>query len=766
MSSAKGKAHKSSQRDNKAIEDDMYLDEPPKMMLNLESDAARTGASAIDVIMQDLPPERHSDGHVTDQLRPEITVAQADMSKFTRKPEVENGEIAGENIDDFFTKKMLAAVNDKSKGNATRVKVLGSKFGHHVKPGHVGFYSHHGEIHAVPPGYYTLLAKPATSWVSDEKINQNRIELDLFKSCSVGPTERGLALINGNPVLLEPGTHFIKGARIDLKENVQATQPYIVVGDLHLLYVPRDRYALVKDGPRKKILGEGTYRIKNEFFQFNDWADVSSPHVHHGNAHIIRIRQGEVGKIFVNEKPYLLPAGVHRITAESVDFQGVVKIDQEVINVGTKTIYRVKDGQIGKIIVDGVHKLQAEVGYHSVDSATFKFEGVVDASEMHIKHGPLQRIRVDDAEVGVMYESGQLKILKRGVYSYSKADDVFAGHLSLKELALPLNGGHSFDCETSDKQAIEVKAAIRFQIFDAEKALTIVGGGKDKRVSVEDRVSGTVHDLAMKLIVDMIRSRQISDIVKVDSDKEDSAGFAVEFQTLLVRDLKEMAAERYGIAVNGVQISKFELKDKNLLGQIKEMAVRTAKNKAEQRALITETQIEVKKQEREAELRQIQARAVAEEARIKAETMATQARLEADSKAYTEEAAAKAEANRLKIKAEGEKERVQIESNTRRLEAQGRADALKLEAEAKARAGHLEAEVEQAKAKALGGPELKARIEIAKYEAQVIAANLKADSRTIVLPASTGGSGGDNSFGHVMQMQLSRKFANEIVDKK
>ena len=735
----------------------------PLLDAEVRTDVVQNGASAIDVIMSDLPPERHTDGKTTDQLRPEITVTEADLSKFTRTPALKLGSDGGSNVDELLTAKILEVVNGKGgKGSATKVPI--GTLGHHVKPGHIGFFNVKGDVQAVGPGYWRLFGL-AKSWTADEKISQARIDQDLFHLIRVGPTERGLALDNGNPILLEPGTHIFKGALYTIQDNVQASQSYINVGNLHLLFVPRDKYALVKDGPRKKILGEGTYRIKSEFFEFNTWADVDSPRVSHGNVHIIRILQGEVGKIFVNEKPYLLPAGVHRITADSVDFKGTTKIDQEVINIGTKTIYRVKDGQIGKIIVDGVHQLQTKVGYHSINSATFSFEGVVDASEMHIKHGPLQRIRVDDAEVGVMYESGQLKILQRGVYSYSKADDVFAGHLSLKELALSLNNGNSFECETSDKQVIEVKAAIRFQITDSEKAITIVGGGKSKSISVEERISRTVHDLAWKLIVDMIRSRQISDIVKVDSDKHDSTGFATEFQTILVKDLREMASDRYGIAVNGVQISKFELKDKNLLDQIKIMAVRTAKNKAEQRALITETEIEVKKQERDAGLRQILARAAAEEARIQAETVATQSKLQADAQAYTEEVAAKAEANRLRIKAEGEKERVQIEANTRRFEAQGKADALKLEAEANARAGKLEAEVEHEKAKAFGGPELKAKVEIARYEAQVIAANLKADSRTIVLPASTG-NGGDNSFGHVMQLQLHRKLANEIVDKK
>jgi len=399
------------------------------------------------------------------------------------------------NIVDETNVALALANNVNSYGLSASKSTIGSKV---IDPGRIGIINHNGNVQIVPPGRY-MIPNPRANWIRTYSLTENPITYESLSIVRVQKGEYGLAQENERFLLLSEGLH-VRNSRLFRFIGFQAAnQKYIHHGTIHLLLVPVGEYALVNENNKPKILKTGRYIIDSNYFSVTDFVSVNQEHIQHGTIHIIRVLKGKIALINNNVKPMLLHEGTHTFTSQVLTFHGVKDVNDPHVVHGTITRFRVRNGEIGLAWEDNKPVFIETPGIFEVDSPTFAFIKCEPASEKQIQLGSRKRIVVYDGEVGISYVNGKLDILQPKAHIFDAAERVFVNFLSTRQQLTPLtdaapipradnkskekakeekeSGIHNgyLRCDTKDFVEIGIKAAVFYRIGDPEKALLTIG---------------------------------------------------------------------------------------------------------------------------------------------------------------------------------------------------------------------------------------------------------------------------------------------------
>jgi len=554
-----------------------------------------------------------------------------------------------------------------------------SVFGRLIKPGMLGIISSGGNMRLVGPGRY-ICPGPRTSIVAVVSFTENLIVSDTITIARVQRGEIGLAMHNGQPLLLAEGIHA-KNDRLFKFESFQTiNQEYIKHGSIHMIRVPKGFYGLITENAIPKLLPEGLHITNSNVFTFDGIQTINQPCLSHGTMHILRVPKGQVALISDNNKPKLLD-GTHYINSNTFTYHGLQDLNQQVIRHGTITRFRVRKGEIG-LGWDNNQPVFFEEGIYFKDSILFSFEGCVSANEKKITLGSKKLITVWDGEVGISYQKGKLVVMHPDRHLIDSMDYIFDGFLSTQQQCAHLVDSKDkkdgkekkiLTCETKDFVEIGIKADVFYKIEDPEKVLLVVG---------KDNIAQLVKETAIATLNSIIRSTALREIaqnkeVTAQSQKKlenQAAGFAPSAPMFFdkvhdefISKLHDTFLEHYGISVTNIRIESFHILNQELASSISKQAMTTAQTETQLANLASQTEIATAQQQRDADV-----------ARIKAEGEAVKLKTETDAKNRSVLEIAKAEADANVIRAKSEASAVEL-----RAQAEAKSILLRGEAEAK-----------------------------------------------------------------------------------
>lgn len=482
---------------------------------------------------------------------------------------------------------------------------------------------------------------------------------------------------NNKNNFLQEGTHFINSNTFKFVGMADLNQLAIHHGTLHLIRVPKGKVALVSDENKPKLLEEGTHFVDSNTFEYGGLADLKENVIKHGTIHLIRVSKGQVALVIDENKPKFLEEGTHLIDSTTFKFVSMADLSEQVIRHGTITRFRVRKGEVGLAWEDNKPVFYDE-GIFEKDSPNFSFERCVNASEKQITLGSKKIITVWDGEVGVSFLKGKLNVLYPDRHIIESAEHIFQGFLSTQQQCLHLvqpkdKERDLLTCETKDFVEIGIKADVFYRIANAEKVLLIVG---------KDNVMPLVRETSIATLNAIIRSTSLAEVaqskeVTAKSEKnhvENVSGsapsaplFFDKVHDEFISKLHDSFIDRYGIEICNIRIESFKIINQELAANISKQALVTAQTETQLANLASQTEIATAQQRRDADL-----------ARIKAEGDAMKLKLETESKSKATMELARADAEATLTQAKAQSQALELKA-----EAEAKAILLKADAESK-----------------------------------------------------------------------------------
>ena len=191
------------------------------------------------------------------------------------------------------------------------------------------------------------------------------------------------------------------------------------------------------------ILSEGSYRLRAPRQQFVKVVDKMQDEIKLDNSNsldIIRVRPGNLGLIWEHGKPRLLQTRAEPYVLKKPEQQYVRTVNlvsTEHVELGNLHLITVKTGHRGVVWVAGKARVITE-GQWVFNEENFDFGGACDVSTKNYQLGPFHFITVDAGEVGVKHINGELEVLGAGTHCL-RADrgETFHGFRSIQQGAPP-----------------------------------------------------------------------------------------------------------------------------------------------------------------------------------------------------------------------------------------------------------------------------------------------------------------------------------------
>lgn len=566
--------------------------------------------------------------------------------------------------------------------NVNGLSATKSLIGRHViDPGRVGIINHNGNVQLVPPGRY-MIPNPRANWVRSYSLTDNPITYESMSVVRVEKGQYGLAQENGRFLLLSEGLH-VRNSRLFRFVGFQtANQKYIHHGTIHLMLVPVGEYALVNENNKPKILKTGHYIIDSNYFSVSDFVSVNQEHIQHGTIHIIRVLKGKIALINNNVKPMLLHEGTHTFNSQVLTFHGVRDVNDPHVVHGTITRFRVRNGEIGLAWEDNKPVFIETAGVFEVDSPTFAFVRCELASEKQVQLGSRKRIVVYDGEVGISYVNGKLDILQPKAHTFDAAERVFVNFLSTRQQLTPLTdagvGTGFLRCDTKDFVEIGIKAAVFYRIGDPERALLTVGDADAIEKLVKETSIATLQVIVRSTALNQVAQSKNIHAVSADeqepNEKNPHAPSSPLFFDMVhdefISRLHDNFKKLYGLEIANIRVESFKIMNAELADNISKQAIITAQTENRLANLEGQRQIATAEMERDSAVTMIQAQAKAAQLATEVQARNSAAISDAQSKAQAAKIVASGEAESLLIKAEAEAKAIELKATAEKKRAQ------------------------------------------------------------------------------------------------
>lgn len=624
-------------------------------------------------------------------------------------------------------------------GSSAGISTLGTNV---IDPGTIGIINCNGRVEIVPPGRW-IVANPRARWIRNHSLNEGVIT---YESLSIVRVQKGcysLAEDNGTFIVLAEGIHVRNSRLFRHLQFVDVNQKHIQHRTIHIIIVPVGEYALVFESNKPKILKTGRYVIDSNFFSVAGWANVNQQHIQHGSIHIVRVLKGKIACINNNLKPILLHEGTHTFNSQMLVYHGEHDVNEPHITHGTITRFRVRNGEIGLAWEDNRAVFVETAGVYEVDSPTFAFVKCIPASEKCIELGSRKRVVVYDGEVGISYLNGKLDILTPKIHLFDAAERVFVGFLSTKQQIAHLtddifdgkpasNSGKAskfLRCDTKDFVEIGVKAAVFYRITNPETALLTVGDTEAIEKLVTETSIATLQVIVRSTALNQVA--QSKNINAVSQDMHSSSGsvhngapapsaplFFDMVHDEFISRLHDNFKSTYGVEIANIRVESFKLMNQELADNISKQAIITAQTESKLANLEGQRKIATAEMERDSAVIMIKAQAQAAQLATDVQAKNNAAIADAQSKAQAARIVATGDAEALLIRAEAE------------------AKALSLKAEAEAKAIEIKASAEKKRAEEVGSTPLGTQLAVLGVTSEMVTKSMQGVQKIIYLPSN------------------------------
>jgi len=545
---------------------------------------------------------------------------------------------------------------------------------HVVDPGLIGLINYNGKVQIVGPGRWSLF-NPRAVWAGIHSFHKNTVIYESLSIIRVQKGQYGLAVDNGVSVILAEGVHVRNSRFFEHKDFAEANQKYIHHGTIHIMMVPVGEYALVVENNIPKILKTGHYVIDSNYFAVAKFVNVNQEHIQHGTIHIIRVLKGKIALINNNVKPMLLHEGTHTFTSQVLTFHGVRDVNESHVVHGTITRYRVRNGEIGLVWEDNKPVFVDKPDIYEVDSPNFTFVKCVPASEKQIQLGSRKRIVVYDGEVGISYVNGKLDILQPKEHVFDAAERVFVNFLSTRQQSIPLgdgsSSGHYLRCDTKDFVEIGIQAAVFYRISDPEKAVLTVGDATIIEKLVKETSTATLQVIVRSTALNQVaQSKTISAVPQEPSVDNNAPLFFDMVHDEFIARLHDNFKKTYGLEIANIRVESFKIMNSELADNISKQAIITAQTENRLANLEGQRQIATAEMERDSAVAMIKAQAASKQLATEVQAKNTAAISDAQSRAQAAKIVAQGEAEAMIIKAEAESKSIELKAAAEKKRAQ------------------------------------------------------------------------------------------------
>jgi len=335
----------------------------------------------------------------------------------------------------------------------------------------------------------------------------------------------------------------------------------------------------------------------------------------------VLIDKDEWGFAIHNGVVEFLKPGWHLLASAFNHFAGRVHPSQAVVKVGSVSIIRVQQSQIG-FASQGSNPEILLPGLHVRNDPAFKFEKFVNVADPQLEYGPIKIVTVQSGSVRLVYDQGKIGMLTEGRYAINSPAFTIGPTVSTQQQNVQfskhrvlLDGGIN----------LEIQGLLTFQLKDVVKLMRELGSN-DMMRALQDVTKGALAQTFAGLHLEQISQGSSSDAQQKRSDEEDekvpesvlgkpSTGGNLttkEGETRLQICEQVVHTIRPLVECWGVEIIKFQLENTQIANpqyaaEYEAASLAMAKAKADLRALGAQNKILIQKAEAEAKAVQIQA---------------------------------------------------------------------------------------------------------------------------------------------------------------
>ena len=324
---------------------------------------------------------------------------------------------------------------------------------------------------------------------SNQHINNGPMNLVRVK-----PGYIGLAMINKAPVILDTGMHFIVEPTFELEDVCSINEDLIQIGPVKIIRVGPGMVGLATMNGRPLLLDGGVHYINEPSFKMDGTAfrRQDSPYINLGPLHVLIVPRGKLVPVVVNGEGHFLLEGRHTINQARFTINcplldggkiAYKSLTDEYITAGTRHRIIVPRGKLGLALEQGEPVVYEPGSMHLVNSPLFQYQGSVDVTQQVVKHGSLKIVTVNDGQVGITYNDGVLELFQTGRHTITAETHILAGFVSTGQQTLRISEVTGM---TLDNVELQFDAAICIRVVDAQKAVTTLATGQNRTNVVEE----------------------------------------------------------------------------------------------------------------------------------------------------------------------------------------------------------------------------------------------------------------------------------------
>jgi regulator of protease activity HflC (stomatin/prohibitin superfamily) len=400
----------------------------------------------------------------------------------------------------------------------------------------------------------------------------------LFKHTLVMPNEFRLVEKNGIPELVGAAPIPQRRKKIFNFQDSSSTlgiynqnTPLIGANGHYLVNVPPGKYAKIFDGNKAVLLGSGQHVLHSNNFRFKpeeDMVSQTSDFITHNDLHIVRVPQGSVAVIRINNETMFLE---HRKTPYSFKAQQFQLIspkeglfypaNSKILYAGTTIRLLPDSGEVGVLNSGGTFKIiqpaANQVGPIIEEIGSARFDGYLPTSLQNVEF-PSESVRKRNMEQGIKKEDANFD------YYY-----------------------------TADQVKVGVRFLVNYRIQDPKNTLSTLKLA-DIRAHIESVVTADMGNAIKKTSMQDLLS---SDLSSIPGDHlEDSTNGFNHWQDTVKTNLKKDLAE-YGIELIRLNIEEAKILNPEIEQQMSQQAIAYATAHAQKLSL--QASLEIKQAEAE-----------------------------------------------------------------------------------------------------------------------------------------------------------------------
>lgn len=347
-----------------------------------------------------------------------------------------------------------------------------------VMPGHVGLATFSKTPALMGVGLH-FINDPAMEWLYQASVSENVIVNGPISLVRVEPSTVGLATINKQPVILDAGVHIMNEPSMEYLGPRSVNDDLIENGPVNIVRVQPGTLGKATMNGAPLLLDVGVHFVHEPSFVFKGAERVDQPLIRQGPLHVITVPKGTVAPVVVNGEGHFLLEGRYFVEQARLVLKSSQSLTDEYVCAGTRHRIVVPRGKLGLALEGGEPVLYEPGSVHLVNSALFEYRGSVDVTQQLVEHGSLKIVTVKDGQVGVTYDNGALELFKTGRHTITNATHTLAGFVSTGQDTLRISEVSGM---TLDNVELTFDAAICIRVVDAQKAVVMLTSGTNQLV--------------------------------------------------------------------------------------------------------------------------------------------------------------------------------------------------------------------------------------------------------------------------------------------